>query len=73
MQRANISIQLEKYLRLPQKGSVIAEYVWIDGSNNVRSKCKVRLVHFIPCFCAIGGGQCQQQLHQPAAYHARRR
>ncbi|KAK8197509.1 hypothetical protein HDK77DRAFT_20084 [Phyllosticta capitalensis] len=31
---------LEKYLRLPQKGSVIAEYVWIDGSNNVRSKCK---------------------------------
>jgi len=31
---------LEKYLKLPQKGSVIAEYVWIDGSNGLRSKCK---------------------------------
>lgn len=34
-------VQLEKYLRLPQKGSVIAEYVWIDASNGMRSKCKV--------------------------------
>jgi len=31
---------LEKYLKLPQKGSVIAEYVWVDASNGVRSKCK---------------------------------
>ncbi|KAF2260589.1 glutamine synthetase [Lojkania enalia] len=31
---------LEKYLKLPQNGKVIAEYVWIDGSNGVRSKCK---------------------------------
>ncbi|KAF2643599.1 glutamine synthetase [Massarina eburnea CBS 473.64] len=31
---------LEKYLRLPQKGKFIAEYVWIDGSNGLRSKCK---------------------------------
>lgn len=31
---------LEKYLKLPQKGKVIAEYVWIDGSNGIRSKCK---------------------------------
>ncbi|KAF7188502.1 Glutamine synthetase [Pseudocercospora fuligena] len=31
---------LEKYLKLPQKGSVIAEYVWIDASSGVRSKCK---------------------------------
>lgn len=28
---------------LPQKGSFIAEYVWIDGSNGVRSKCKTLL------------------------------
>jgi len=33
--------QLEKYLKLPQNGKVIAEYVWIDGSNGIRSKCKV--------------------------------
>jgi glutamine synthetase len=31
---------LEKYLKLEQKGKVIAEYVWIDGSNGVRSKSK---------------------------------
>jgi len=31
---------LKKYLDLPQKGKVIAEYVWIDASNGVRSKCK---------------------------------
>jgi len=32
---------LQKYLQLPQKGKLIAEYVWVDGSNGVRSKCKV--------------------------------
>ena len=31
---------LDKYLKLPQNGKVIAEYVWIDGSNGIRSKCK---------------------------------
>ncbi|KAJ9641050.1 glutamate--ammonia ligase [Coniosporium apollinis] len=31
---------LLKYRDLDQRGSVIAEYVWIDGSNGVRSKCK---------------------------------
>jgi len=35
------SSQLEKYNKLDQKGSVIAEYVWIDASNGLRSKCKV--------------------------------
>jgi hypothetical protein len=39
-------LQLQKYLSLPQKGKVIAEYVWIDGSNGLRSKSKVS--HF-PC------------------------
>lgn len=34
-------LQLQKYLSLPQKGQVIAEYVWIDGSNGLRSKSKV--------------------------------
>jgi hypothetical protein len=33
--------QLQKYLPLPQNGKIIAEYVWIDGSNGLRSKCKV--------------------------------
>jgi hypothetical protein len=32
---------LKKYLDLPQKGNVMAEYVWIDGSNGIRSKSKV--------------------------------
>jgi glutamine synthetase len=31
---------LEKYLKLDQGGKVIAEYVWIDGSNGLRSKSK---------------------------------
>lgn len=31
---------LEKYMALPQYGTVLAEYIWIDGSNGVRSKCK---------------------------------
>ncbi|KAF2750032.1 hypothetical protein M011DRAFT_465680 [Sporormia fimetaria CBS 119925] len=31
---------LEKYLKLSQGGKVIAEYVWIDGSNGLRSKSK---------------------------------
>jgi hypothetical protein len=34
-------LQLQKYLSLPQSGKVIAEYVWIDGSNGLRSKSKV--------------------------------
>ncbi|KAK9380832.1 uncharacterized protein V2V93DRAFT_369680 [Kockiozyma suomiensis] len=29
---------LAKYLDLPQKGKVIAEYVWIDGTNGLRTK-----------------------------------
>jgi hypothetical protein len=38
--------QLKKYLDLPQKGNVMAEYVWIDGSNGIRSKSKVSLFFF---------------------------
>jgi len=36
--------QLEKYLKLDQKGAVIAEYVWIDSSGMTRSKSKVGTV-----------------------------
>jgi len=38
-------LQLKKYLDLPQKGKVMAEYVWIDGSNGIRSKSKVSRLH----------------------------
>jgi len=31
---------LQKYLNLDQRGSVIAEYVWIDANGGTRSKCK---------------------------------
>ncbi|KAF2215563.1 hypothetical protein CERZMDRAFT_56317 [Cercospora zeae-maydis SCOH1-5] len=31
---------LEKYLKLDQRDKIIAEYVWIDASGGVRSKCK---------------------------------
>ena len=34
--------QLIKYLKLDQKGKCLAEYVWIDGHNGLRSKIKVR-------------------------------
>lgn len=52
---ANGNTQLEKYLRLPQKGKVIAEYVWIDGSNGVRSKCKVSIPpNFSTLYVACG-------------------
>jgi len=43
---ANFYKQLKKYLDLPQKGAVMAEYVWIDGSNGIRSKSKVSF--FLP-------------------------
>ncbi|RCK62452.1 Glutamine synthetase [Candida viswanathii] len=31
---------LAKYLELPQRGKVLAEYVWIDAEGNTRSKCR---------------------------------
>lgn len=31
---------LAKYLDLPQNGKVIAEYVWVDGTGNLRSKAR---------------------------------
>lgn len=32
---------LAKYMSLDQKGKVLAEYIWIDGSNGLRNKTKV--------------------------------
>ncbi|KAF1812320.1 glutamine synthetase [Eremomyces bilateralis CBS 781.70] len=37
---ASNTANLKKYLDLDQKGSIIAEYVWIDGAGGCRSKCK---------------------------------
>lgn len=31
---------LAKYMELPQKGAILAEYIWIDGTNSIRSKCR---------------------------------
>ncbi|KAI4187101.1 MAG: hypothetical protein LQ346_005551 [Caloplaca aetnensis] len=31
---------LMKYMKLDQKGAILAEYVWIDGTNGVRTKTK---------------------------------
>jgi len=31
---------LSKYMKLDQKGKVLAEYIWIDGSNGLRNKTK---------------------------------
>jgi hypothetical protein len=45
-------VQLEKYLKLPQNGKVIAEYIWIDGSNGLRSKCKVSMLNSSYKHCA---------------------
>lgn len=47
---SNIPQQLKKYLDLPQKGNVMAEYVWIDGSNGIRSKSKVSHIFTLPIF-----------------------
>ena len=33
-----------KYMDLDQKGYSMAEYIWIDGKNGVRSKTKVRIL-----------------------------
>ena len=29
-------------MKLPQRGRIMAEYIWIDGCNGVRCKSKVR-------------------------------
>lgn len=45
MQTANrlATKQLMKYMKLDQKGSIMAEYIWIDAQGSVRSKSRVSL------------------------------
>lgn len=42
--------QLNKYLKLDQKGKIMAEYVWIDATGETRSKSRVSsgLAHIFP-------------------------
>ena len=39
-----------KYMDLDQKGASMAEYIWIDGTNGVRSKTKVRILFATPTY-----------------------
>lgn len=48
-------LQLMKYMKLDQRGSVMAEYIWIDGSNGVRTKTKVCAYSDSVVFRAAGG------------------
>ena len=42
--------QVMKYMSLDQKGYAMAEYIWIDGNNGVRSKTKVRIGVRVPAY-----------------------
>ena len=46
-----------KYMDLDQKGSSMAEYIWIDGKNGVRSKTKVRVQLLTPTYSLNAGSQ----------------
>ena len=46
-----------KYMDLDQKGSSMAEYIWIDGTNGVRSKTKVRVQLLTPTYSLNAGSQ----------------
>jgi len=64
---------LEKYLKLPQKGSIIAEYVWIDASNGVRSKSrtitkKVESVKDLPEWNFDGSSTAQAETENSDVY-----
>lgn len=44
-----------KYMDLEQKGYSMAEYIWIDGQNGVRSKTKVRVLLITPTYSLNAG------------------
>jgi hypothetical protein len=71
---SNTLVQLKKYMDLPQKGAVMAEYVWIDGSNGVRSKSRVSLfqlfvlqprLRYLQPWSSPGSAQVANQASQP--------
>lgn len=39
-------MQLNKYLKLDQKGKIMAEYVWVDAIGETRSKSRVSAIPF---------------------------
>jgi len=64
---------LNKYLELDQKGSIIAEYVWIDSVGGVRSKCrtlteKVTAVDQLPTWNFDGSSTGQAPGHNSDVY-----
>ena len=56
-----------KYMRLDQKGSIMAEYIWIDAFGATRSKSRVSMPRISELFrSGCGGFHCQHR-------HTRRR
>lgn len=49
---------LNKYLKLDQKGKIMAEYVWIDSTGETRSKSRVSFSNIFPYL-----DPCHRQLH----------
>ena len=41
-------MQLDKYLKLDQKGKIMAEYVWVDAIGETRSKSRVSANSLVP-------------------------
>jgi hypothetical protein len=50
----SLRLQLQKYMKLDQKGKVLAEYIWIDGSNGLRNKTKVSYCPNVPSSPNLG-------------------
>jgi hypothetical protein len=55
-----------KYMKLDQKGSAMAEYIWIDATGGVRSKSKVCKVIIIS---RIAGSRCTPDICVVAKSH----
>lgn len=68
--RSLTALQLQKYLKLEQKGKVIAEYIWIDGSNGIRSKCKVSFIFVFWLLLLLfpRGGLRSELMHAPIGW-----
>ncbi|KAL6937918.1 glutamate--ammonia ligase [Hanseniaspora osmophila] len=71
---------LNKYRNLPQNGSIIAEYIWIDGTESIRSKArtlnkKITSIKDLPEWNFDGSSTCQAPgddsdvLLRPVAYY----